>query len=270
MDEQSICVRLHQKSKMIHGALLHPKRCKSFQNLRRNYPPETLVKFPESMKYDVVNKYSRSFSDVRIGCMICERSFTSTMDARQSRDYYSDFFRLEEIDLRYPYYTSNFETLKEVDECNKFKDVDEHGATKYDGYPYETDWFLWRNPDIDYVHKLRRMLHFISSTDASHCRHGVCHVADQDTDADQYKDYYGPDSDIPDPVPQWMHGSDYDLPFIDKNLIYLCRSCYIWSTFVHQDINHEEKFQKVSTRDLAEYDWLVDHEDDLICKTNKD
>lgn len=69
------------------------------------------------------------------------------MDVRFSRDYFSEFIRLGDLDLRMPYYNYKNQTTEQNDIDNS----DERRVKlKF--------WYLCEDPDINYVYNLRNLL----------------------------------------------------------------------------------------------------------------
>ncbi|QGR54189.1 hypothetical protein [Moumouvirus maliensis] len=212
---------------------------KSYNKIQLKYDPNTLIKFPSEMKPS--EEGSGSFVDVRIGCCICSRGFASTMDARPSKDYYSDFVPLKDIDLRMPYYTKN-ESLEE--------DIHYLGEIQ----PVKI-WYVWKNPEMEYVYKLRNMLRILHESDKNTSNGGVRHFS-----SENQKNYYG-SKEIPDPIGE----IGWDFNYIDDNEVTLCSGCYMWSSFIYPE--SKEKFVPFDQFDLGYEQWLEEYEDKLIIKS---
>ncbi|AVL95059.1 hypothetical protein ma672 [Moumouvirus australiensis] len=230
---------------------------KSYNKIQLKYDPNTFIKFPPEMK--PTEEGSGSFVDVRIGCCICSKGFASTMDARPSKDYYSDFIPLKDIDLRMPYYTKS-ESLEE----------DIHYLDEIQ--PAEI-WYVWKNPDMQYVYKLRNMLRILHESDKNTSNGGVADFSGSKEipnlfiksvgvghfSSENQKNYYG-SKEIPDPIGE----IGWDFNYIDDNEITLCPGCYMWSSFIYPE--SKEKFVPFDQFDLGYKQWLEEYEDKLIIK----
>lgn len=218
-----------------------------FARVSRRYPTETRVLLPPSFKCDE-KKGSHTFVDVRIGCCICSRGCACTLDVRFSKDYFSEYTALSDIDLRMPYYT----TTASLEELDSFYE---------DSRIANGTWYVWKHPAADYVYQLRNMLRVLHTQDVELFHGGVSEVfdfSDQDVVA-QAKNYYG-DESTPDPNESTVSWTTFN--FINKNEVTLCPGCYIWSSFVHPE--YKKHFAKLDSFDLGCRQWLEEYEDHLI------
>ncbi|AGC02199.1 hypothetical protein H012_gp254 [Acanthamoeba polyphaga moumouvirus] len=213
---------------------------KSHYKIQLKYDPNTLIKFPPEMK--PTEEGSGTFVDVRIGCSICSRGYACTMDVRPSKDYYSDFIPLKDIDLRMPYYNHD-KSLEEMD-------ANYLGETEIDEI-----WYVWKNPEMEYVYKLRNMVRILHESSVNTFNGGVSYTVD----SNQITNYYG-SKEIPDPDNDkfWCYH------FIDGEEITLCPGCYMWSSYIYPE--NKEKFIPLNQFDLGYEQWLEEYEDKLIIK----
>uniref|UniRef100_A0A6G6AC34 Uncharacterized protein n=1 Tax=Borely moumouvirus TaxID=2712067 RepID=A0A6G6AC34_9VIRU len=211
---------------------------KSYNKIQLKLDSNTLIKFPPEMK-PTKEKGSGSFVDVRIGCCICSRGLASTMDARPSKDYYSDFIPLKDIDLRMPYYTKS-ESLEE-----DIHYLDEIQRTEI--------WYVWKNPEIEYVYKLRNMLRILHENGVNNFGGVGCF------ESENQKNYYG-SKEISDPIGE----IGWNFNFIAEDEVTLCPGCYMWSSFIYPE--NKEKFVTFNQFDLGYEQWLEEYEDKLIIK----
>ena len=214
-----------------------------FCEYSRKYDSSTRVKFPLNFLPDTEG--SNTFVDVRIGCCICSRGRASTLDVRPSKDYTSTFTPLSEIDFRMPYYNSN-SSLAEMD-------------SGYAESSHLESWYLWQNPQLDYVLSLRNMLRTLSQKGINTWYSGVGMLPDDST-LFPIANYYG-SADIP----GYDKDDDSLYNFIDSDEITLCPGCYLWSSFVYPET--VEHFKHYNQFELGYKQWLEQYEDKLIVES---
>lgn len=209
-------------------------------DIQRKLDPNTYIKFPPSFLPN--DSGSNTFIDIRIGCNICSRGLASTMDVGPSQDYFNTFIPLKELDLRMPYY-NNSESLEEMDKNYE------------DSYRLAT-WYVWYNPEIEYVYKLRNMLRILHQQDIKVWYSGVG-MQPKENVSYPIDNYYGSDK-----IPGFTEEDNWSFNYIDTDEITLCPGCYLWSSFVYPETI--TSFKSFTSFELAYLQWLNEYEDQLI------